>query len=310
MALMGSTSGTFISFDQLVKKAKYSTLLVFLSALPLLATERFEVEREDGSKLVCYCDKPETSPFSITLIIPGSQKETARRIHDSLKDDILHINQCALTLEKQGITEEKIDEKEFNRNLSLLSRLEDHLLLLKQLQGVITGWDGKISILGQGDGGRIGAALAAKTKNVSALILIASGGGWPALEETLYAFRTEMVDQGFSPQYIHGFLVAAKQEFAQALKTPKPEHKAFGYTYKYWDSLLKTHLLEDLTHIDCPIYSVNGAKDDRVPIESVDAMAKHLKDKITFNRKDDLGREIIQDHEIYEEAISWLEQTL
>lgn len=284
---------------------------LLISAVSLFATERFELERGDGSKQIGYYDRPETSPFSITLILPGSQKETARRTHDSLKGNLLRIHQCPLTLEKQGIVDEQVDEKEFNRCLSLQERLEDHLQLLKKLKtGLVPGWDGKISILGQGDGGRIGAALAAQAENVVALILVASGGGWPPLEEMLYSFRMEMADQGCSPQYIHGFLAQAKQEFAQALKTPKSEHIAFGYTYKYWDSLLKTHLLEDLIHLNCPIYSVNGAKDNRVPIESAEAMAKYLKDKITFKRKADAGREIIQDLEIYEEAIAWLESTL
>jgi hypothetical protein len=283
-------------------------LFILLISGSLLATERFELERADGSKLIGYWDAPKQIPFSITLIVPGSQKESSRRIHDSLKDDVTHIGQCALTLEKRGINEDQVDEKEFNRALSLEQRLEDHFLLLKELQkGLISDWDGKISLIGQGDGGRIGAAFAAKSDQVTALVLVASGGGWPPMEEALYSFRSDLIGQGYSPQYIHGFLTQAKQAFAQALKAPKPEHKAFGYTHKYWSSLLKTNLFNDLSSLTCPIYSINGAQDDRVPIESVDAMAKQLKGKITLNRKEDAGREILQDHEIYEEAISWLQ---
>ena len=281
-------------------------LYALLSALSLFATDRFEVDRGDGSKIVGFIDKPESESFAITLIIPGSQKETALRTHDSLKSDLGAIGECALTLEKQGIAGDQIDDKEFTRFLSLDERLNDHLLILKNLKTLIPNWNGKISILGQGDGGRIGAKLAAKTENVAALILIASGGGWPPLEEALYSFRSEMADKGFSPQYIQGFIVGAKQEFAQALETPKAEQKAFGYSYKYWESLLKTNLLSDLVQLECPIYSVNGVNDDRVPIESVDAMAKYLKDKITLKRKEKQGREIIQDRKVYAEAISCL----
>jgi len=283
-------------------------ILLLLLSGSVFATESVEFKRDDGSTIVGFCDAPELKSFSIVLIVPGSQKESSRRIHDSLKDDVLGVGQCILTLEKQGIREDQIDEKEFNSSLSLDQRLNDHLELLSQLKkGLISGWDGKISLIGQGDGGRIGAALAAKTDQVSALVLIASGGGWPPMEEALYSFRSELVGQGYSPQYIHGFLVQAKQEFAQALITRKVEHKAFGYTHKYWESLLKTNLYNDLSSLSCPIYSVNGALDDRVPIESVDAMAKKLEGKITLNRKDEAGREILQDHEIYEEAISWLQ---
>lgn len=284
---------------------RYLTLLLFTGSL--FATESFEIKRSDGSSIVGYWDAPEQTSFSITLILPGSQKESARRVHDSLKDDLLRIGHCALTLEKQGIKDDQIDEKEFERSLSLDQRLEDHLDLLKELKkGLISGWDKKISLIGQGDGGRIAAAFAATTDQVSALVLIASGGGWSPMDEALYSFRSELVNQGYSPQYIHGFLVQAKQEFAQALVTAKVDHKAFGYTHKYWESLLKTNLLNDLSSLSCPIYSVNGVLDDRIPIESVDAMAKKLEGKITVHRKNGAGREIIQNHEIYEDAISWL----
>lgn len=284
------------------------TIFLMLLCGSVFATESFEFKRADGSGIVGFWDSPEQTPFSIVLVVPGSQKESSRRIHDSLKDDVLGIGQCILTLEKQGIRDDQVDEKEFNRSLSLDQRLNDHIELLSELKkGLIAGWDGKISLIGQGDGGRIGAALAAKSDDVSALVLVASGGGWPPMEEALYSFRSELVGQGYSPQYIHGFLVQAKQEFAQALITRKVEHKAFGYTHKYWESLLKTNLYNDLSSVSCPIYSVNGALDDRVPIESVDAMAQKLEGKITLNRKDQAGREILQDHAIYEEAISWLQ---
>lgn len=295
----------------LVKTVKGAVFFACLSSLSLFATERFEIGRKDGSKLIAYCDRPEAASFSIALILPGSQKETVLRFHDSLKDDLLAIHQCALTLEKRGVIGDQIDVAEFDLALSFQERLEDHVQFFKHLkEGLVKGWNGKISIIGQGDGGRIGAALASKLNSISALVLIASGGGWPPLEETLYSFRTEMADQGFSPQYIHSFLVQAKQEFAQILKAPKPEYKAFGYTYKYWESFLKTPLIDHLALLDCPIYSINGTKDDRIPIESVEVMVKCLKDRITLNRKEGAGREIIQDRGTYREAISWLESVL
>lgn len=280
--------------------------LAFFFASPLFGTEAFEIEQEDGSKLTFYLDTPKTSPFSITLIIPGSQNETTLRLHESLQTDLTQTGRGVLTLEKVGLNS---DKSEFNRRLSLDSRLQDHLELLESLKnGFLPDWDGKLSILGQGDGGRIGARLATLMENIEALILIAAGGAWSPLEETLYSFRSEMVDSGYSPQYIHGFLVQAKQEFAQAKKNPKSDLKAFGYTYKYWESLFKTNLLEDLTQLNCPIYSVNGVADDRVPIESVDAMAKLLHDKLTLLRVEKAGREIIQDPKTYQEAISWMQR--
>ncbi len=285
------------------------TTLFLMAAAALTAAERFEFQREDGTSCVLYADLPEKSPFSITLIIPGSQKESSLITHNSLKPDLLAIGRAPLTLEKKGVGEGALDEKIFNAHLSLSLRLEDHLLLLKKLEeGLLPGWDGKFAILGQGDGGRIGAMLAAQSDQADALILIGSGGGWTPLQEAIYSFRSEMADQGCSPQYIHGFLVQAKQEFAQAIKTPNPDRKAFGYNYKYWESVLKTNLAEDLAKANCPIYTVNGELDERVPIESVESLAARMEDKITFRKKKKAGREILKDHQIYEEAISWLSE--
>ncbi len=286
-------------------------LLAIFSIASIFGTDSFEIDRGDGIKIRGYLDKPEKSPFSITLIIPGSQKETSLRTHDALKTELTEIGQCALTLEKQGIQGDQIDEKQFQKFLTIDDRVEDHLQLLQKLTtGLISGWDGKLSIIGQGDGGRIGAKLATKADHISALVLVASAGGWPPLEEALYSFRSEMVDDGYSPQYIQGFLVQAKQVFAQALKTPKTEEKAFGYTYKYWNSLLKNTFLNDLTLLKCPIYSVNGDRDDRVPMESVEAMAKHCKKNLKLVKKEEAGREIIRDPKTYQEAIAWLEGVL
>jgi hypothetical protein len=273
---------------------------------PLFANQ-LEMERGDGSKLVFYVDTPISESFPITLIIPGSQKEAVQVTHHALKELILEGRRCPLSIEKRGVQGNSIDEKEFQQFLSLDNRKEDILQVLKSLKKHLPSWNGKIAILGQGDGGRIGAQIATQIENVEALILISSGGAWPPLEEALYSFRSEMADEGYSPQYIHGFMVQARQQFNQALKTPKSDLKAFGFSYKYWESLLKTNLLQDLLLLSCPIYSVNSMQDERVPIESVDALAKLLPNKLTLQRINSLRKEIIQNQKTYSDAISWLD---
>lgn len=277
-------------------------------ALSVFATEQFELERKDGSKIIGYYDKPDTKAFSITILLPGSQKESSLRLHEALKKDFLIANRCPVTLEKRGVDSDKIDDKQYVKFLTHDHRVSDHLVLVEALgNDLIIGWDGTLSILGQGDGGRIGATLASKLNHLTALMLVCSGGGWKVGEEALYSFRKEMADQGYPPQYIHGFLVQAKREFAEALKSPIPERMAFGYSYAYWESQLKSNFLEDLTLVDCPIYSIHGTLDDRVPIESVSRLVKELEDKITFKQLEGRGREIMQDPKVYKEAISWLE---
>jgi hypothetical protein len=277
-------------------------VIFFMAAAALNSTERLEFERGDQSQCEAYYDLPEGNSFPLVLMIPGSQQESSLVTHNALKNDILAKGKAFLSLEKRGVG----DEKEFIAHLSLDERVQDHLLLIKKLQaGAISQWNGKLVILGQGDGGRIGASLAAQIDNVAQLILIGSGGAWPPLQEALHSFRSEMADGGYSPQYIQGFMVQARQQFREALKSPTPERKAFGYSYKYWGSLLKMDLLESLSKLKCPIYTMNGELDERVPIESVEALAKCM--DITVKRKAKMGREILKDPNTYKEALSWLD---
>lgn len=276
------------------------------AAVALFSTEQFTIERADSTQVTAYADKPNQESFPIVFVIAGSQKETTLRLYEAVQKDLTARGFCPVALEKRGVSSHSIDDAEFIQHLSIQERLGDHLLFYKKLKELLPGWNGKTAIVGQGDGGRIGVELATHLTSIEAIALIASGGLWPPMEEALYSFRSEMADDGFSPQYIHGFLVQARREFAQALETPKTDRKAFGYTYKYWESLLKTQFAKNLSTLKCPIYSIHGEKDNRVPIESVEQLAGYLEDRMILIRKENAGREIAQDLETYKEAISWI----
>lgn len=270
------------------------------------STETLTFEREDGSKAVAYVDLPEKDSYSVLFLITGAQKESALQFHEALKAEILEHGFCPITLEKRGITSKSVDEKEFNQFLNLRDRLSDHLVFSSKMKSLLPKWNGKVAILGQGDGGRVGAQFATQLKSIEAIALIAAGGAWTPRDEMLYSFRSEMADDGFSPQYIHGFLVQAKRELDMALERPKADQKAFGYSYKYWEALLQSSLPVDLSKLNCPIFSLNGELDDRVPIQSVELLAKALQDRLTLVLKEKKGREIAQDPSVYREAITWI----
>jgi hypothetical protein len=270
------------------------------------STETLTFEREDGSKAVAYVDLPTQDKTPILFLIAGSQKESALHFHEALKSEILEQGFCPVTLEKRGFTSTGVDEKEFNQFLNLRNRLSDHLLFSSKMKSLLPKWNGKVAILGQGDGGRVGAQFATHLKSIESIALIAAGGAWTPRDELLFSFRSEMANEGFSPQYIHGFLVQAKRELEWALERPKVDQKAFGYSYKYWEALLQSNLSQDLSKLSCPIFSANGELDDRVPIESVELLAKTLGERLTLIRKEKKGREIAQDLSIYSQAISWI----
>lgn len=214
-------------------------------------------------------------------------------------------------LEKKGIGEGRVDEKEYARGNSPLKRLADYEQFLAAIK--IPGWNGKIILIGQGEGGKIAAALAAKhPEQILAIALVAAGGGWPASEELLASFRAEMAGNGFSPQYIHSFLVQSREQFEGASMKPSPDYNLFGFSYQYWDGLKQFDLLADLSKTQCPIYYVHGDKDDRIPGESVAFLSENLKEKKNFQmqRMANAGREIIQDKTTYSEAASWIKSRL
>lgn len=271
-----------------------------------LIGEELKLRRPDGSTLVAYLARPrEDKSFPILLILQGSQRESVLRWQENLKGQI---DWGLLAIEKRGIGE-SIDEEEFSKHQSLEERFQDHQLVLHALKkGAISSWNGKWALMGQGEGGKIAASLAARHKDVAALILIAAGGGWDPQEELLRSLRQEMIREEFTPYYIHSALILAKEQLEKAKKEPVWDQECLGFSHLYWASLLQARLPEDLRSIDCPIYYAHGDQDDRIPTASVDALLQQLKSKSQFTcrREAEMGREIVRSPETYQAAFAWL----
>lgn len=279
------------------------------SALSLFASERLEFKRSDGSLLVAHFDAPETAKtHPLLLVVQGAQRESALRFQNSLKESA-QPGWGLLSIEKRGIE----DDEEYRRHQSLEERFQDHALVLRKLkEGAIPSWNGKWAVVGQGEGGKVAAALAARYKDLSALIVVSAGGIWDVATELLQSFRQEMVLENFTPHYIQSFLVLAKGQLEAAQEDPTWEKECFGFSHLYWASLLKARLAEDLGGTQCPIYYIHGDQDDRIPTASVDALIKQLKDKpgFSYRRSADMGREISRSQETYKDALGWLKGKL
>ncbi len=280
--------------------------LFLLLSLSLCAAERLELKRPDGSTLIAYLAlPPATKECPLLVVVQGAQSESVRLLVDKLKENATW---GILAIEKRGVSE-TIDAEEFARHHCLEERFQDHQLLLRKLkEGFIPSWNKKWALLGQGEGGKIGAALAARAPDLSALILLAPGGGWDPSKELLQSFRKELISESFTPHYIHSFLGQAKQLLESAQEDPAWDKECFGFTHLYWASLLKADLAQDLMTAQCPIYYVHGDLDDRIPLSSVEALVQKLKTKpqFTCQRKEGMGREVIRDPQIYQEAFDWL----
>ncbi len=282
---------------------RFFNIFTFLLIANLAATERIDLARDEKSHLIGYYDVPEKENFPVVILLQGAQEESVRRLHDSLKDLFLPSGLGVASLQKQGI-----GEKSYRKYNKIQNRIDDHALFLSKKES-IPGWNGKFFLIGQGEGGRVAASVAKSQDHLLGIILIASGGAWTPQAEALASFRNEMVKNGFHPQYIHSFLVQSKTQFENAMKHPSDEMDLFGFSYQYWESLMKVNLLENLSQLDSPIYYIHGDLDDRIPLESANALIENLKEKKNFiSKRYPYGREIIQNRSVYEDLVQFLQK--
>lgn len=285
-------------------------LICLLLAAALMATERFDVQRPDGSRLVAYIDMPDQESFPIAIVLQGSQATSVLPQHEELREPLLSRGFAIATLEKKGIAGPgEIHQKEYDESNSLDQRIDDHLLLISKLRKR-AGWNHKLAIIGLSEGGEVGGAVAARTPETMAVLLFCSGGGWPRMEELLWSFRKQLVGEKCSAHSIQAALVQSKDEFYKALENPSPTLRALGFSYKYWSATLRHHLMDDLSKLHCPIYYVQGVQDNRIPVASADYLVKALKDKpdLVYRRIEHLGHDPRQDPQVFDDALSWLEQ--
>lgn len=274
-------------------------------AFSVCALEKLEFKRPDGSLLVAYLETPTEKSYPLLFLVQGAQAETVRNLQKNLS---VQNPWGLIALEKRDLG----DPEKYPQHHCLKERFEDHALVLTELKkGRLPAWNGKWAALGQGDGGKIAAALAAENPDISALILVAAGGAWEPEREVVESFRKELVEQSFTPYYIHSFLDLVKRQLKSAQDTPVWDQETFGFTHLYWASWLSSNLPGYLAKCHCPIYYAYGEGDDRVPLASAQALLEQMKDRPQFTAlSQPKGREIIKDPKTYDAALKWLQGKL
>lgn len=285
---------------------------ILLIAMSLGATEKSELARPDGSRLIIYFDAPEKESYPVALVLQGSQCGSVLGTHEEWKDPLLKMGYAVASVEKRGVSGVgEVALKEFDETNSIDQRVSDHLLLIAHLRKGRGEWNRRLTIIGASEGGEVGGIVAARTPETQALLLFCAGGGWTKMEELMWSFRKQLVDDHYSPLYVQSFLVESKEQLFKALENPSHKHRAYGFTYKYWASTLRHRLLEELSKLHCPIYIVQGALDDRIPSASADFLVKTLKGQgkssIQYRKVEGMGHDPRQDPSVYREALSWLE---
>ncbi len=274
--------------------------------------------REDGSTVDGYFDRPDSeAEVPVVVFIDGSFETSVTISHDKLAARFNQRKIGLISLEKRGITLEKIDFNEFRAHDCFEERLQDYVLLLNQLKDrKIPGCNGRIVLLGGSEGGKIAPRLSLEFPiAVQGIVLIGSGGGLPFGEEMKYQYQKLIQLMGTFKQLsykLRGLIFPKEIEncYEKMLSHPESLEMYSSKTWKWFASYLRYDLLSDLLKVEAPIYMIHGEKDIMVPIKSADlvqvAFNQAGKTNLHYARYDDLGHALAGHEEVYALMLDWI----
>lgn len=256
----------------------------------LLLAKVIEVPRSDGSVITGYLDVPQNCK-NVVLITSGADAQSCYPMHQHFKKQFFEKGMGICTVEKRGFTKDRADKKEYWKHASFDASLADHLAVMRHLKNY------NVIVLG----GDVAAHLGHRTKP-RAVVLIGVGGGWPVKDEMFWCFvnQTPSLFRSVTRNKLN-------KAFPEIMKNPTPNKFVCGYSYKWWQSYLKLHMLPEIKKIKCPILYVHGTKNTMCPIESADIVAKAILNRpnFTYRRLEGVGHMVWKADG--ENIVEWIE---
>src|SRR5690606_39137282 len=107
-------------------------------------------------------------------------------------------------------------------------------------------------VIGEGEGGAIAAAGAAREQRVTHLVLVGSGGGWTGEQELRHWLRQREAAAGVTTE--------AELDAALAMVRADPESLEMlgARAFRSWSARLDRTILEDLAALDIPVLAIHG----------------------------------------------------
>ena len=281
-------------------KLFFVVICLFVPVWIQASTEKFQIQRDDGSLLVGYVTLPEDrGSYPISFILHGSQCESVWVWHEDFNMLAHSFGSALVTLEKQGIySPQDIDLIEYDNTNTFDNRLRDHQLFIHKLRNkeVIPNWNGKLILIGGSEGGRLAISLSAQIPEVKATGLFTCGGGIPTTEELKIAFKKFFVSLGESEEEIAELMLLLDYKIQEMLAEPVSDKYFLTCTYKWWASHLTRNYLDELIQIEHPIFYAHGSADQVIPIESADVIAETFKslgkDNLVYLRLEDYDHDM------------------
>ncbi len=287
----------------------------------IVSAETFHLARSDGSTITYYLDIPNnTQSFSIFAMLQGSDCQNVGDKYPGFKAFFTNVLKMAiLTVEKPGLpTAEPGCPREYFIRNTIDQRLEDFQAVMGELRTNVSAWDRRLYLEGGSEGAVVGGLLTPLIPEIKAAMLLAGGGGRTMAEELLLLRQKELVAQGASENQISSALSEMRANFEEIRTNPTSDLTWYGETntYKWWSSILFRSLVDPLQSSLMPLYIVQGAADESVPVESADELISALghagREEVTYVRREGLSHSWVdssgQPHaeQIFSSTIIWL----
>lgn len=299
---------------------KISLLICILTLSFGLFSERKEIfiPRGDGTTIEGYFDTPDSkTKVPVVVFIDGSNEASVLLSHDKLAPRFNPKNLGFISLEKRGISADKIDKKTFYAHDCFQERLQDYSLLLSAIRDQkIAGCNGSVILLGGSEGGKIAPRLSLDFSNlVQGVVLIASGGGLSFAEEMKYQSQQLIQQKERSKKLgykVRGVMFPKEidKTYDKMLKNPNSLKMCGPKTWKWFASYLSYDLLSDLLKVNTPIYMIHGEQDILIPIKSADLVEKAFseagKTNLHYARHPDLGHALTGREDVYTPMLEWI----
>ncbi len=265
-----------------------------------------------------YFDRPDSkTEVPVVVLISGSGETSVTVSHDKLAARFNPRKIGLISLEKRGITSEKIDQDEFRAHDCFSERLQDYVLLLKQLKDrKIPGCNGCVVLLGASEGGKIAPRLSLEfPKVIRGIVLVGSGGGLSFREEMKFQSQQLIKQMGAFKRLSYKlrsviFPKEIEQRYDKMLGEPESLEMCGSKTWKWFAAYLRYDLLSDLLKVKVPIYMIHGEEDIMVPIKSADLIQEAFdqagKTNLQYAPYDDLGHALTGREDVYAPMLDWI----
>jgi len=299
-----------------------------LSSYEIPVSSRHTLMRENNSELIYYLSKPQQSTFPIAILCGGSSSRndvvSIIHFHRYFLREFLDLGCAVLTIEQQGINNNKINIDEFLEHYTRSARLKDHRQIIDYLsENPPQGWNGKFVFMGVSEGGPLVTTLTADYSNkIVATINWAGAGDWTwgdelwlfmqNLERTIpWYFKLRMTLPSWMPFSVDLYIPHSRKEYDQAInetiQNPISTKELFGMPYKYHADALKDYPAHDYSKLKTPFLVVAGDQD--TIIQSCDAFVKKAKNAgapITYMRIEGMDHYIRHRPDVIDQSFAWL----